>query len=826
MNRNGAKNSQYEEDITSKLESLSLNEKVRILTGSSAWKLHPLDSIGLRSLVMSDGPAGVRGVSDSPSETSASFPSPSAVSATWDLSLIERVGELFAAEGKRHGADVVLMPVVNLQRTPVGGRHFECFSEDPLLTSQVAVSLVSAMQNHGVGGCVKHLVANDSETARTEYVARIDERTLREVYLAPFESVVHDAAVWTIMAAYNGLDDGVETNSATDHHHLLTDIVKGEWQFDGVMVSDWTAASSTAPSANAGLDLVMPGPGGPWEDALLKAVNRGEVSQDTIDDKVRRILRLAYRSGAFDTTVDSPVQSEPTGAQLLREVAARSTVVLKDDHRQLPHAASDVSSVALIGPNAVDTFLQGGGSAWVNPDHVVTPAQGLSAALPSHARVEVHRGGYSRPHMPGMDMSLMHAAEGGPTGCLVEFLNASGESIRSVTYNDWNGWIRNDVPDGAITARISTTVHLEASGTHWIGVGTVGAHSIWVDGELVSHDATPAGGEVILNSSVNAPPSSDHPVTVDQPRNVEVQAELQIFDAEGWGRFVRATFRHQLPGPTIDDEIAAAVAAAKDADLAVVVVGTNSEVESEGWDRTDLSLPGRQDELVARVAQENPNTIVVVNAGAPVLLPWLDQVPTVLWSWFPGQECGHALADVIFGRTEPSGRLPWTLPANMDQVPVPHAIPEEGIVHYNDGIHVGYRGYLKAHTAPAAPFGHGLGWTDWEYSEASTQVESETGNTLITVTVANTGPRHGHETVQVYAEAIDSPVERPVRWLAGFASVSAGAGESVRASVSVTPKVFHVWDCQSHNWIDPTTQYRLHIGRSVEDIRLSVDINR
>ncbi|ADD42303.1 beta-glucosidase [Stackebrandtia nassauensis] len=810
--------------ITTQLAVLSLADKVRLLTGASSWRLHAAEAIGLRQLVVSDGPAGVRGVTDSEAETGASFPSPTALAATWDVGMAERLGVVFASEGERHGVDVVLGPVVNLQRTPVGGRHFECFSEDPLLTARIAATLVASMQEHGIGGCVKHFVANDSETARTEYVARVDERTLREVYLAPFEAVVRDAGVWTVMAAYNGVDDGVESNSATEHHNLLTGLLKREWGFDGVVVSDWTAATSTSESANAGLDLVMPGPGGPWEDALLKAVQRGEVGEDVIDDKVRRILRLAHRRGAVNSAPRPPEVPRLDATPALRELAARSIVVLKDDERVLPRAIAELDSVALIGPNAVDAFLQGGGSCYVRPDHIVTPEQGMRSALGTSATLSVHRGGYARPHLPELDLDLTVQPDLVEPGIAVEFLDENGTVVETLRRVDFNGWVRHVVPEAAASARLRTRVRLSEPGRHWLGVGTVGVHRIRIDGRLVASGVEAASEAVILDSSVNAPPSVDHPVDIERPRLVEIEAELQIVDAYGWGRFVRAALRHQRPGPTVDEEIAEAVAAARAADLAVVVVGTNDQVESEGWDRPHLELPGRQDELVRRVAEANPNTVVVVNAGSPVLLPWLSEVNCVLWNWFPGQECGDALADVLFGRVEPSGRLPWTLPASPADVPVPHAIPSDGIVDYAEGIHIGYRAYARDGITPAAAFGHGLGWTDWDYRAAAV-AETADGGAEVTVTITNTGPRAGREVVQVYLSAEADGPERPARWLAGFAVADVDAGSETSVPVTIARRAFEIWDTAAGDWRIPSGGYRLHIGRSIQDTRLTLDLH-
>lgn len=831
-----------EADLARRLASLDLETKVRLLTGETAWRLFPAEAAGLRSMVVSDGPAGVRGTGEVPGETSLSFPSPSAVAATWDVDLAARLGRLFAAEARAHHADVVLAPVVNLQRTPVGGRHYECFSEDPLLTAHVAGALVASMQADGVAACVKHLVGNESENLRTEYVVRMDERALREVYLAPFEHVLLTGGAWTVMAAYNGLDLDGEVATATEHQSLLSGILKGEWGYDGVVVSDWLAARSTVPSARAGLDLVMPGPGGPWSGGrLLAAVHAGEVDESLIDDKVLRLLRLAARVGALDVPdvrpATGPDAVAPRGVGdggLLRELAARATVVVRDEGAQLPLTVPAGGRVALIGPNAVDAFIQGGGSAHVTPLHVVSPAEGLAAALAEAgaddgaAPVElvVRRGGYARRHAPDLDIDAVvtDPVSGGP-GLRVELLDAAGAPVRSWRHTgEWPGWVRDEHDVAAV--RLTGDVRLDAAGGHWLGVGTVGACRILVDGHLVAESRERVGAEVVLDSSVNSPDDRGALVQVTTPRTVRVEAILQNVVTEGYGSFARAALRHRPPGPSVDEEIADAVAAAADADAVVVVVGTNDEVESEGWDRADLALPGRQDELVARVLEVAPDAVVVVNAGAPLVLPWLDDARTVLWTWFPGQECGAALADVLLGRTEPSGRLPWTLPAREEDVPVPCVVPgDDLLVEVTEGLDVGYRSWERLGRTPAAPFGHGLGWTTWDH-EALAVADAPDGGLALTVRVRNTGPRVGHEVVQAYLEGPADGPERPVRWLAGFATAQVAPGEAADVAVAVPRRALETWDVDRQAWVVPPGTYRVRVGRSLTDLRLEEEVPR
>ncbi|MER5884544.1 glycoside hydrolase family 3 C-terminal domain-containing protein [Streptomyces sp. NPDC001941] len=798
---------------------LDLAAKVRLLTGADLWSLPPEPAVGLGAVTMSDGPQGVRGTGREDDPTGLLAPAPSALGATWDVELADRLGALFAAEARRKGVDLVLAPLANLQRTPVAGRHFEYYAEDPLLTARLAAGVVRGLQGAGVAACVKHFVANDSETDRTRYVSRIDERALREVYLAPFEQVLAEAGPWSVMAAYSGVDDGSESAPMAEHRGLLRRVLKEEWGFDGLVVSDWAATRSTVASAVAGLDVVMPGPEGPWGDALVAAVRDGRVPMDVVDDKVVRLLRLAARVGRLDGRGERP---EPVAADpgLLRTIAARSMVVLRDEGGLLPLAAPE--SVALIGPNAVRPYLQGGGSAFVPARRVVGFEEGLRAALGEGARLSVHRGGDARVRVPFLTAASATAPDGTP-GVEARYLAADGGELGTAVRptGDWGTF--GDFPPGTHRVVLRTRVTLAEQGTHRLQFGCAGRHRLTVDGEVVSYEEERGGVEVVLGSTHNRPPVRHRDLVVgDAPVHAEVEADLEVVDAEGYGRFVSAHLRHRPPGPTVQDEIARAVRAAAEADVAVVVVGTNEEVESEGWDRTDLSLPGHQDALVRAVAAANPRTVVVVNAGAPVLLPWADEVPAVLWAWLPGQEAGHALADVLFGRTEPSGRLPWTLPAREEDVPVPHARPVAGVVDYREGPHVGYRAWDRAGREPAFAFGHGLGWTRWHYEEAALERGPGEAWCTLTVRLTNTGPRTGHEVVQVYLTPPQDPsLERPVRLLAGFAMVRARAGETVTATVAVPRRAAEVWDTGAGCWRLPPGRYLLRVGRSSRDARLT-----
>jgi beta-glucosidase len=825
------------------LAALSVPDKVRLLTGAANWRTHGSPALGLRPMIMSDGPSGVRGVTKDERHPSTSLPCPSACGATWDTGLITELAAALGAEARGKGVDVLLAPTINLMRTPLAGRGFEFFSEDPVLTARIAVAFITGLQSSGVAAVAKHFVGNDTETERWSYDAVITETVLRELYLAPFEACVREAGTALVMAAYNR----VNGTHATAHAWLLRKVLKGEWGFDGVVVSDWNAARATVPTAVAGLDLAMPGPNGPWGEELTRAVLDGTVPESDIDDKVTRILRLARRVGALAPPDGEPAPAPgrmpgltpsanggPDGdravladADLVRRVAAASFVLLRNEGPVLPFDAGAIGSVALIGPNAVHPVIQGGGSAVVAPVAVSIPALALPAALDGRATVTVAPGCRTWTAVPEPAAGSIHDPHTGEPGLRLEFRDGDGTLIghehRTSTQLVW--WDEGLPPgvgwgkDGTIV--LLTRLRAGSTGPHVFGVAGVGRLTLTVDGAVVADTTTPVPADPV--QTMTRP--GEVRATVDLGAGQEAEIMIEFRPAGGVNAPLAIRFGIALDEDE-DTMMAEAVRAAARAEAAVVVVGSADAAESEGFDRETLALPGRQDELVARVAGVNPRTVVVVNAGMPVLMPWAGDVAAIVYAWLPGQAMGDALADVLLGRAEPGGRLPVTLPARESDCPVLHAVPRDGRIDYAEGLLIGYRGYDAAGITPMFAFGHGLGYTQWAYESASLDGPGPAPGEDVRVRVAvrNTGSRPGREIVQAYVASPVAGTGRPARALGAFAAVSAAPGERAEVVLTVPARAFAVWDPAAGGWAWPPGTFTVEIGRSSRDLRLGVPV--
>ncbi|MFD3532253.1 glycoside hydrolase family 3 protein [Streptomyces sp. NPDC058664] len=800
-----------EEVVDAALAKLDLDAKTRLLGGQDMWSLPALPEIGLKSLVMSDGPVGVRGVRWTADDPSVALPSPTALAAAWDPALARRAGRLLAQEARRKGVHVLLAPTVNLHRTPLGGRHFEAYSEDPFLTGEIGTGYVRGVQDGGVGTTVKHFVANDAETDRFTVDNRIAPRPLRELYLAPFEAIVQNARPWGIMTAYNQVN-GV---TMTEHRYLVNEVLRGEWGFDGINVSDWMAARSTTGDIEGGLDVAMPGPVTVYGEALAAAVRAGEVEESAVDTAVRNVLRLAARVGALEGA--PPAVTEPPAAidgdALAREIARRGFVLVRNENEALPLPAN--GTVALSGAAARDARVLGGGSAQVFPDHVVSPLDGLTAALPEGTLT----------YAIGADPSDELAPADQGFTLRARCRDAGGRLLGEGSLpNGQVQWIGDDLPAGVThdtlaSVEVVGTFTPRETGTHSFGTRGLGAYTLTVAGETVFDGVQAMGPESDPFEALFGAPVERAKIELTAGETVEVSL-LHTLDKEFAVPLpaVVFSFVHLGPRRDADELIAEAVEAARAADTAVVVVATTERVESEGFDRKDLALPGRQDDLVRAVAAANPNTVVVVNAGSPVELPWREDVAAILLTWFPGQEGGAALADVLTGAEEPGGRLPTTWPAALADAPVTDVTPVDGELAYDEGLFIGYRAWDRLQEPPAYAFGHGLGYTTWSYDSLVA------GPDTATVRITNTGARTGREVVQIYLAPQAGGPDRPERRLAGFGCVEAGPGETVETQIALPRRAFEIWDEEKNAWTFVPGRYEVRAAHSLADTRLTVTL--
>lgn len=768
-----------ESAIRTLVDSLSLVQKVRLLSGEDAWSTYAIPEIGLRKMTLSDGPSGVRGAKWDERFRSLTLPSATCVAATWNLDLVHNVGAISAAEARSKGVDVVLGPTLNLHRSPLGGRHFEAYSEDPFLSGKLAASYIRGLQENGVAATPKHYIANDSENERMTVDAQLDEQTLHELYLVPFEIAVREANAWALMAAYNRINGTTATESA-----LLADPLRSQWGFDGVVVSDWTAVRSVTASATAALDLAMPGPQTPWSEGLVGAVESGEIPEQLIDEKVANILRLAHRVGALGGSKPATVRQIDSRA-MIREIAADG-FVLVENNGVLP-VKPKMKNVVVIGSHALNGRIGGGGSATTIPHSPISPLKGLVQNAPDGIQITGFVGYHAVDEMH--DLPLVQIVSPTGTNAIeIHWIDQSGLTL--LVEDRFAGhFIGMSEPIADATKKIigRTSFTAVEAGAHRFGIAGIGTNRILIDGQVVLDSFTALNDMDSLEALIAAPEKFvDIDLATGQTIDLEYEYVRDVpLDFEGIG----VLFGYRAPRLSPEADLQIAIDAAQKADLAIVVVGTTSHVESEGHDRTSLQLPGRQDELVAAIAKVNSNTVVVVNAGSPVELPWRNDVAAVLLTWFPGEEFGNALADVLYGTREPGGRLPTSWGSKLAEVPISDTNPIDGVLAYSEGLNIGYRAWAKAGTAPAYHFGFGLGYTKFELLNLDVSMTGLNGAT-VSLDLVNTGDRDGSEVVQVYLRKTDSKVSRPELWLAGFAKLLVEAGQTERVSISLEQSRF------------------------------------
>ncbi|HEV2990690.1 MAG TPA: glycoside hydrolase family 3 C-terminal domain-containing protein [Candidatus Angelobacter sp.] len=806
-----------ERRVESILSQMTLEEKIDLIGGVDGFYIRGVPRLGVPRLKMADGPLGVRNYG--PATTMAGG---IALAATWNPELAEHVGTEIARDARAKGVHFLLGPGVNIYRAPMNGRNFEYLGEDPFLASGIAVGYIKGVQSQGVSATIKHFMGNNSEFDRHNVDSVIDERAMREIYLPVFEAAVKQAHVGAIMDSYN-LTNGIHM---TQNNYLNTDVVKKEWGFKGIVMSDWTSTYDGVAAANSGLDLEMPAGVYMNRRILMPAIEQGKVSVATIDDKVRRILRLAAQFGWLDRdqTDDSIPRYNQQGRQMALQAACESIVLLKNESNLLPLSNDKTKSVAIIGPVAYPAVPVGGGSARVQPFSAVSFLEGISNYLGPNSRTYYNQGLPSLSEM-AQATNFSTTPDDGSHGLRAEYfsnqeLQGQPTATRTDLHINFSSDSRASLPDNTLSERWTGYYIPKNAGSYDVFVASTGEdggrYRLFVDDKLVFNNWTTS--KTMVNWSTFSFDQTPHKVV------------LEHHGRSNWlgGRFRLGIVRHDNVVTPEAKKLAAK------ADVVVLAVGFDPESESEGADRTFVLPPG-QDELIQEIASINKNTVVVITGGGAVdMNSWLDHVPAVLEAWYPGQEGGTALAKILFGAVNPSGRLPVSFERHQEDNPTHDSYyPEKDgqQVVYKEGVFVGYRGYEHNGKKPLFPFGHGLSYTSFGYRNLKiNEFNSESGRNSsrlfqVSFDVTNTGKREGAEVAQVYVADNHAKVPRPAKELKGFTKVSLKPGETRHVTVALDQRALSYYDADSKQWQADPGEFEVLVGHSSDQIELRGKIN-
>lgn len=796
------------------LRSMTLEEKIMLLGGTEGMYTRPLPRLNIPALRMSDGPVGVHVYG-----LTTAYPAGIALAASWDTDLAHRVGISMGKDARARGVHFILGPGLNIYRAPMGGRNFEYLGEDPFLASGIVVPLVKGIQEQGVIATLKHFAANNQEFDRQNISSDIDERTLREIYLPAFEAAVREGKAGAIMDSYN-LINGVH---ATANSHLNNEIVKKEWGFDGIIMSDWAATHDGIAAANGGLDLEMPSAVYMTQQVLIPALRNGQVSQATIDDKVRRILRKAIEFGFFDRDqmdTSIPLYSQE-GRALALEEARGSMVLLKNANHLLPLNRDTIKSIAVLGPNAFPAVVGGGGSSQVAPYRATSFLEGISDYL--GPKVQVLNATDEIPIDEITRRTQFSTTPNGPSGFRAEYFD-NLDLHGSPALDRTDERIDFDWGEGSYS-ETGTADHFSVRWTGYFTPSVTTAYNfflsandggrLYLNDQLVL-DETGTHAKNLAVYSTELKEKTAYKIRVEYFKNVRTAAiRFGIAPVEQPGLI-------DSGGRTLG--INAREAAAK-ADIVVLCVGFNPWLEGEGSDRT-FRLPGGQEDLIRQIAAINKNVVVVLTAGGNVdMTGWIDKVPALLHAWYPGQEGGTALAQLLFAEFSPSGKLPVSFERRWEDSAAFNSYypkPGEDRVEYKEGVFLGYRHFDHSPVKPMFPFGYGLSYTSFAYSNLD--ISPATGDLTAPVTVSfdlrNTGAVAGAEVAQLYVGDAHASVPRPVKELKGFAKVNLQPGETKRVNLSLDRRAFSFYDVGKKNWSAEPGPFAISVGDSSEDIRL------
>ncbi|KAJ3506547.1 hypothetical protein NLJ89_g6807 [Agrocybe chaxingu] len=832
-------------NIEEVLNTLTTDEAISLTAGVGFWHTHAIERLGVPAVKVSDGPNGIRGNHFFMGTPAKCLPSSTAIGATWDPKLVEEVGlRLLAEEAKLRSASLVLAPTCNIQRNPLGGRSFESFSEDPFLSGIIAAAYVKGVQSGGIGTTIKHFVANDKEDDRMAYDSILSERALREIYLMPFMLAQKHAQPWAYMTAYNRLN-GVH---ASENTFLLQKILRGEWKFEGMVMSDWFGTYGVDPAFKAGLDLEMPGTN-KWRtlDYVNRLIVARKVNARTIKQRAKQVLQLVQKcaQGApevldgdgAERTVDTPESTE-----LLRKVAAESIVLLRNENSVLPLKPRELKKIAVVGPNAKAIVLSGGGSAALKASFFVTPFEGIVKALEgSGAEITYSEGARAYKTMPSLDYEMFTAS--GQRGWVGTWhkhesddsLVPLDEVIQEQIIDETRIFISLSTPPG-ITKRWTLKLRgqlkpRDKDCKFEFGLTVAGRAKLFVDGNLVIDNWTRQrrGDDFFGVGTVEEKGTYDLKAGVKHDILVEFCNVRGPADGDEDEAVMDSNPGVRLGGAEVEDSDAlleSAVSLAKEADAVIAVVGLNADWETEGHDRTTLALPGRTDELIGKVAAVNKNTVVVTQSGSAITMPWSDSVPAIVHAWYLGNASGDAIADVLFGKHNPSGKLSLTFPKREEDIPsFGHFHSEDGKVRYAEDLYVGYKHYQHRNIAPLYAFGHGLSYTTFALSNlhlSAPTISNNEFNLVVSLNVANTGLVVGSEVAQVYITLpTTSALSHPPLQLKGWNKVrDLTPGKEEKVEVVLDKYAVSYWSEDRGVWAVEKGVYGVKVGTSSDKLVL------
>ncbi|WZH42185.1 glycoside hydrolase superfamily [Fusarium acuminatum] len=821
-------------DVESTLASLTLAEKISLLSGFDFWHSAAIPSHDIAAIKCTDGPNGARGGRFFNPVPALCIPCGTGLGATWNPELLYAAGQLLSRECEAKGAHVWLGPTVNLVRGPLNGRGFESFSEEPYLSGVLATAIIKGVQSRGTAAALKHFVANDQETAKMSVDICMSERALREVYLKPFQMAVRDAKPKVVMSSYNKVN-GVHVSESKE---LLQDILRGEWKYDGLVMSDWYGTYGCTGAVNAGVDIEMPGPSRHRADKAIVAVVSGKVSRNTIDERAKKVLELVNNTAAARVSTKETTRDSPDDRALNRRLATEGVVLLKNASKLLPLQAQDCEDVAIIGPNAKLPAACGGGSANLRPYYTSSVFQGIQDQLHSNATVHFEPGVFGHVLLPYFTGDHVKDENGNP-GVSISFFNEpesvqnrkpfDQQNIPDTTYQlmDYHHLDQNETFFMSMKANFIP----EVEGLYEFGLASYGISKLYIDDHLVIDNETVQNHAGMFFGHGSTEVRGVYKMKADQTYRLRVEAGSASTSRTSGGSFI------PLPGGACrlggclklepSEGIRNAVVAAKKCQHTFIVVGLNADLEKEGKDRESMSLPPFVDDLVSAVLEAQPNAIVVTQAGNPIEMPWRHQAKTILHSWYGGNEAGNAIADVVFGKVNPSGKLPMTFPSRVQDGPSFLSFgSDNGRIYYAEDVFVGHRWFEARGIEVAFPFGHGLSYTTF-----STSGIKMTGSDVL-VNIENTGHMAGAEVVMLYIsfDALKSGKKsrflRPVRTLAGFQKVFLEPGEEASVVMTLDRYSTAVWDEIAGSWLCEAGTYIASVMSSSGSLEASFVVER